>query len=323
MSVVLPVRNEAGKISQCIEGILEQTVAVREIVVLDSGSTDGTLQLLAHYPKVRVISIQPGEFNHGSTRNVGVRAAEGAEYVLLTVGDARAADDQWIERLVDGFTDERVAGVCGQQVVPHEKTNNPVDWFRPVSAPGVTRYQFETVAAFERLSARRKRQICGWDDVTAMYRRDLLLAMPFQPVSYAEDIVWAHTAIRAGHAIVYMNAARVYHCHRESPDFTFRRALTTSYFRYRCFSDVPDMPNTLRNLVSAGRTLLRERSLSGTDRMHWLFYNARNQLAQRQAVSAFRHAAGQGDAAVHALHQQYCGDPPIPVKDTPAANFSG
>ena len=59
VSVVLPVRNEAAKIAQCIEGILNQTVAVRDIIVLDSGSTDGTLQVLARYPEVRVIAVEP------------------------------------------------------------------------------------------------------------------------------------------------------------------------------------------------------------------------------------------------------------------------
>jgi glycosyltransferase involved in cell wall biosynthesis len=46
ISVVIPVRNEAEKIATCIDGILSQTVAVSEIIVVDSGSTDGTLEIL-------------------------------------------------------------------------------------------------------------------------------------------------------------------------------------------------------------------------------------------------------------------------------------
>ncbi len=314
ISVVVPVRNEAAKIAQCIEGILNQTVAVRDIIVLDSGSTDGTLQVLARYPEVRVIAVEPDEFNHGNTRNAGVIAAEGAEYVLLTVGDARAADNRWIEELLRGFTDDRVAGVCGRQVVPHEATTNPVEWFRPISPPAVTRYEFASPAEFESLPPRRQREICGWDDVTAMYRRDVLLALPFQPVSYAEDIVWAHSALKAGYAIVYVDTARVYHHHGESAAFTFRRAITTSYFRYRCFSDVPDIPNTLHNIASGARTLLRESTLSWTNRLNWFFYTARNQLALRRAVYRFRNAARESEAAVDALHYRYCVNPLIPDK---------
>ncbi|MBA3403194.1 MAG: glycosyltransferase [Gemmatimonadaceae bacterium] len=75
ISVVIPVRNEALNIRSCIEGILGQTVAVDEIVVLDSGSTDGTLDILLDYLKVRILAINSEEFNHGETRNTGVRAA--------------------------------------------------------------------------------------------------------------------------------------------------------------------------------------------------------------------------------------------------------
>ena len=51
VSVIIPVRNEAKRIRQCIEGILKQTVPVQEIIVIDSGSTDGTLEILAEFPK--------------------------------------------------------------------------------------------------------------------------------------------------------------------------------------------------------------------------------------------------------------------------------
>ena len=46
ISVVIPVKNEAGKIRECIEGILSQSIPVLEIIVVDSGSTDGTIEIL-------------------------------------------------------------------------------------------------------------------------------------------------------------------------------------------------------------------------------------------------------------------------------------
>src|SRR5688572_13946551 len=142
IAVVIPVRNEAATIAACIDGILAQTIAVREIIVLDSMSTDGTREILHRYPAVRVIDVDPTGFNHGTTRNMGVQQAEGADYVLFTVGDARAADSRWIERLLAGFETENVVGVCGHQVVPADPHTNPVDWSRPDSAPSVVKYRF-------------------------------------------------------------------------------------------------------------------------------------------------------------------------------------
>ena len=57
VSVIIPVRNEAKRIRQCIEGILKQTVPVQEIIVIDSGSTDGTLEILMEFPEVDVVEI--------------------------------------------------------------------------------------------------------------------------------------------------------------------------------------------------------------------------------------------------------------------------
>lgn len=70
ISVVIPVRDEAAKIAACTEGILSQTVQVSEIIVVDSGSTDGTLEILARYPQVWIVRIRPAGFNRGEWQNV-------------------------------------------------------------------------------------------------------------------------------------------------------------------------------------------------------------------------------------------------------------
>ena len=133
VSVIIPVRNEAKRIRQCIEGILKQTVPVQEIIVIDSGSTDGTLEVLAEFPEVDVVEIDGSTFNHGLTRNLGVERATG-EFCQLTVGDAYAYNDVWLEEMLKGFLDDEVMAVCGQQVVDHLPGKQPdavVPAFRP------------------------------------------------------------------------------------------------------------------------------------------------------------------------------------------------
>ena len=53
VSVVMPVKNEALKIKACIEGILAQTVPVNEIIVVDSGSADGTWKFWNYFRRFR------------------------------------------------------------------------------------------------------------------------------------------------------------------------------------------------------------------------------------------------------------------------------
>src|SRR5262245_47460027 len=119
ISVVIPIKNERAAVRACIEGILSQTLSnALEIIFLDSGSTDGSLEIMGEYP-VTVHRIPPSEFNHGDTRNLGVRLSRG-QFVALTVADARPVDELWLERMLNHFKDPSIAGVCGQQVVPHD-----------------------------------------------------------------------------------------------------------------------------------------------------------------------------------------------------------
>lgn len=315
ISVVMPVRNEATKIKACIEGILAQSIPVKEIIVVDSGSTDGTLEILKGYNQVTVLQISPADFNHGETRNFGVRHASG-EFVVLTVGDARPYDNNWIEHLLNGFDDSNVAGVCGQQVCPHDSDKNPLEWFRPSGAPTKRKFEYPR-GAFEELSPNEKLSACGWDDVTAMYRRKVLLQIPFRFTSFSEDAIWAKDALTAGYAIVYNTAARVYHYHKENADFTFRRTLTTIYMRYKHFGFVYPKNNgsrSFRGELSRVKTIFLSKPLTLKEKWGWLNYNKENEKAYTKAIQTFHMALTDGEENLDKTHEKYCGKPPIPLK---------
>jgi rhamnosyltransferase len=139
ISVVIPVKNGDSWLRETIPAILDQELdGAIEIIAIDSGSTDDTLSVLSKYP-VTVVSIEPEEFNHGLTRNIGANLAKG-KYLVMTVQDAKPSSRFWLQQLMDGFLDDTVAGVCGQQIVPHHFDKNPVEWYRPVSTRVKTKY---------------------------------------------------------------------------------------------------------------------------------------------------------------------------------------
>ena len=280
---------------------------------MDSGSTDNTMEILKTYSQVKVFEIPPSEFNHGDTRNFGVSKASG-EFVLLTVGDARAYDEYWIQHLLAGFDSPEVAGVCGQQVVPHDADKNPLQWFRPVDAPQKTKYAF-TKEEFDALPAQKRKWACGWDDVTAMYRREVLLRIPFQRTSYCEDALWAKEALLTGYTLVYNFAARVYHYHSENPDFTFKVSLTARYFAYRNLQYVypkPALP--LRRKLSMIKALALANAVSPVKKWDWFMYNINHYKAEKKAHQTFIEALRQGNSTLDKVHEQFCGKPPIPLK---------
>lgn len=314
LSVIIPVKNGMPEIQECIAGILRQSLSVKEIIVIDSGSTDGTLEYLKEEPLVTVHHIPAATFNHGLTRNYGLQFTSG-QYVLFTVQDARAYDEYWIENLMAGFTDDVVAAVCGQQVVPHEKTKNPVDWFRPVSEPAIRKFQYST-KEFHKLTPDEKRTACSWDNVTAIYKRSVLETIPFVEISYGEDAVWASQALQQGYALVYNPAARVFHFHLEDADYTFRRTLTASYLRYKLFGSVPGSISIgMKDIVRVIRLLFFKSGLTFQEALQWLQYNRVQWKSYNEAVAAFRSALLSGENAVDALHEKWCGTPPVPLKN--------
>ena len=69
-SIVIRCYNEAAHIGKLLYGILQQTESHIEIIVVDSGSTDGTLRIAKQYP-VKIVEIKPEDFSFGRSLNAG------------------------------------------------------------------------------------------------------------------------------------------------------------------------------------------------------------------------------------------------------------
>ncbi|MEQ9219053.1 MAG: glycosyltransferase family 2 protein [Cyclobacteriaceae bacterium] len=240
ISVVIPVKNGEKTIKKCLDGLLKQTLFDKlEIIIVDSGSNDSTLEILSIYP-IRLIQIDPGSFNHGGTRNLGVKEAKG-DLVFMTVQDAWTEDVRLLEKMAVHFLDSEVVGVCGQQVVPHLAPFNPHEWFRPVSSPEIRVFQFENTKEFEKITPEKKRWICGWDDVVAMYRRSTIKnELPFSQIEFGEDLDWAQRALRASRKIVYDTHAQVNHYHHLSGQQVYDRIKKELRLEYESFRKIPD-----------------------------------------------------------------------------------
>lgn len=309
VSIVIPVKNGEFWLVKLFEKLKQQTLIHQtEIIVIDSGSTDRSLEIIRQYP-VNLIQIQPSEFNHGETRNVGVRAAKG-KYVVMTVQDAVPVNDLWLENLLDGFIDDNVAGVCGQQIVAHEKENNPVEWFYPVNKPSITSYHFENSKDFKNLTPEEKKHICGWDDVTACYRRDMLLKIPFRKIDFAEDLQWAYDALMSGYTIVYNTFARVYHHHQMTNEFSFKSSLTVLYYRYKILGYKPKpVQMTLKQHLQMIYILLK-RDISLQAKCKWWKNNINHYLQTKRAFRVFSSALKAGEINLDKSYSHICSTPP-------------
>jgi rhamnosyltransferase len=320
ISVVIPVKNESAGLAACLEGVLGQTVPVEEILVIDSGSTDGTQAIARGFDKVRLIEIPPSEFNHGDTRNLGVREAVG-EFVLFTVGDARPVSDDWIAQLLAGFVADDVVAVSGAQVVPKSAHTNPVEWFRPVSQPSLSVFRFGDRAAFEAADPIRRWQATSIDDVTTIYRRAALLETPFRRLVYGEDVFFGLDALTGGKAVAFNPAARVYHYHLENYATVLKRTIAVASLRYRMTGYLTPPHRFAPSFLRAVARLMRTPGLSWPERLRWARYNLALGRALRDGLRMVHAAEREGGDAMDRLHEAYCGTPPAPLKPAPPTSF--
>lgn len=222
ISIIIPVKNGIDTIERCLDAIFEQTLITQtEVIIIDSGSTDGTLDVLNNYD-VCVYQIPPEDFSHGGTRNYGVSLAKG-NYVVMTVQDAIASNNKWLEKMLSHFGDASVAGVCGMQMIPQRQSINPFQWTRPINKPTIRSFQYANESDFLKLTPQKKREICGWDDVNSMYRKTILKQTPFDTVKFGEDIRWAIKSLQAGFKIVYDPNCKVSHYHPFDKKLEFHR----------------------------------------------------------------------------------------------------
>ena len=143
-SIVIPTMN-AGPIFDEVLGRLfsQETDFDYEVVVLDSGSTDGTVETARKHGAI-VHAINPVEFDHGATRDLGASLSRG-EYVAFTVQDALPLDGRWLAAMVEDLRGaERVAG--GLRTPTPSSTKQPPDprsgeqpGHREPGAPGAVR----------------------------------------------------------------------------------------------------------------------------------------------------------------------------------------
>ena len=110
ISVVVPSYNAGQKIGRCVEALLQQDFprANYEIIVVDDGSTDGTVDSLSRYP---INVVRQKHMGPAAARNLGARASKG-KIIAFTDADC-APKKNWLSTLLSNFADPSVGGVGG------------------------------------------------------------------------------------------------------------------------------------------------------------------------------------------------------------------
>ena len=130
-SISILTKNEERNIGACLDAIFAQKAVEQfEVIVIDSGSTDATLQIARGYP-IRIEQIPAHEFHHARTRNFAASLSKGPILVNLSQ-DATPASDMWLHKMIANFQDPSVGAVYGRQLPKPGSTLERFDTFDAV-----------------------------------------------------------------------------------------------------------------------------------------------------------------------------------------------
>jgi rhamnosyltransferase len=117
VSVIIRALNEGMHLERLLIGLKQQTKTPEEIILVDSGSTDDTVEIAERFG-CRIVRIEKSEFSFGRSLNLGCAAASG-DILLIVSAHVYPTHDGYVENMVAPFNDGRVAITYGRQIGDH------------------------------------------------------------------------------------------------------------------------------------------------------------------------------------------------------------
>lgn len=199
ISAVIRAYNEGQHIGRLLHGLQRQTVTPDEIIVVDSGSDDDTVDVALRHG-ARVVPIAKEEFTFGRSLNYGCNAAEG-DLLLLVSAHVYPVFDTYVEHLMAPFVQQQTALTYGRQIGDHR-----------------TKYSESRVLAkwFPEQSIKNQSHPFS-NNANAIVRKDVWDKLRYdESLTGLEDLEFAKRALDLGLLIDYVAEAPVVHVHEET-----------------------------------------------------------------------------------------------------------
>jgi glycosyltransferase involved in cell wall biosynthesis len=119
-TICITVLNEKNKVKILLNSLLNQTETVDEIVIVDAGSSDGTIEAIKNYSKKYNIKLIVKKCTRAEGRNLAVKAAKNCIIAMTDAGCI--ADKYWLENITKPFKDKKVDMVAGFYIMRAENS---------------------------------------------------------------------------------------------------------------------------------------------------------------------------------------------------------
>lgn len=223
ISLIIPTLNAEEYLPDLIETIKKQTMIPDEIIIIDSESTDKTVEI-ATEAGYKILNVERKNFDHGGTRNEAVKNATG-DIVMFLSQDALPVNKHYVRNLVMSFRTPDVVMVSARQL---PKKNAKPD-------EALTRWFNYPAQSFVRDKGDIEKlgiKAYFFSDVCSAYRKDFFEEIGgFEaPILTNEDMLMAARALAKDKKIGYCAEAKVFHSHNYTLKQQYKRNFDIAAF---------------------------------------------------------------------------------------------
>jgi glycosyltransferase involved in cell wall biosynthesis/uncharacterized coiled-coil protein SlyX len=245
VSVVIPTKNAGNDFEYVLDKLINQEgLKEIEIVAVDSGSTDDTIEIAKKYG-VEIYQIKPEDFGHGKTRNLGAEKATG-EFLLLTTQDAIPASKYLVYKMVNILKgNPKVAAVTCRQI-PRSDADLMACfqvWSHYQKFLDIREDKLTSVKNMATITPLQKRKMANLSDSCCCIRRDLFSQYRFK-TEFAEDLDLGIRFLDDGYKLAYLHSVAIIHSHNRIPSYFFKVSYTDSKVVSRIVGNAPLRWNT-------------------------------------------------------------------------------
>lgn len=202
-SIIILTRNAGNNFKNTLDKVFSQSYKKFEVIIIDSSSSDNTLDIAKKYP-VKIVKIKAEEFGHGKTRNLGAKLAKG-KYVVYITHDAIPKDNAWLSELINPLKkDKSLAGIYSRQIP--KKDEKPIEKFFYFSLyPNKDRvWTWNDFSQGDNI----------FSDVSSAIKKEIWKKYNYnEKIIMAEDYCWAQEVLKKGYKILYNSKSEVAHSH--------------------------------------------------------------------------------------------------------------
>ncbi len=209
ISVIVVKWNGRDQLQECLSSIYEQTFNNFETILVDNGSTDGSIEFVnKKFPDTKIIKLKQNEgFCAGN--NIGLQHASG-DFIALLNNDTKA-DKHWLQELFKAIEMDYQIGICASCLVNYF---NPTIMDTAGDGYDISGVGFKIGNKLPVSDFQEKRDVFGACAGAALYRRSMIEKIGFFDEDFfamGEDIDLSFRARLADYRCVYVPEAVVYH----------------------------------------------------------------------------------------------------------------